>query len=115
MDWNKLWNNKMSNITYAGVRLTACRNCGDFDQNCCDCAKVRWIKRRADKLAVDSNYLCKQDTRYWERINNPKVNNLTIEVAETLEVEKEEDDESDEEVREKFVTEMTKWMRQQSQ
>ena len=46
MDWNNLWNEKMSKITYAGVRLTACGNCGDFDWKCCDCYKQVWIERR---------------------------------------------------------------------
>lgn len=70
MDWNKLWNEKMSKITYAGVRLIKCGNCGDFDWECCDCAKARWIERRAEKLALNPNYLCKQDSRYWDKINN---------------------------------------------
>ncbi len=45
-DWNALWDDKMGNITYAGVRLISCRECGDYDQNCCDCAKAVWIRRK---------------------------------------------------------------------
>ena len=70
MDWNKLWGEKMSKVTYAGVIVISCRKCGYSDRNCCDCAKALWIERRSEKLALNPNYLCKQDSRYWYKINN---------------------------------------------
>ena len=33
LDWNRLWNNKMDNVTYAGVIVLKCANCGDIDVN----------------------------------------------------------------------------------
>lgn len=48
-DWNKLWNVKIAGVTYVGVILISCRNCGDRDKNWCDCAKSDWIDEQKER------------------------------------------------------------------
>lgn len=45
-NWEDEWSEITSSVTYAGVKLHSCSNCGDIDRNYCDCAKADWIEDR---------------------------------------------------------------------
>ncbi len=54
-NWNQLWEDRVSNVTYVGVMLTKCQNCGDQDRNWCDCAKDNWIYEEKERWLAKIN------------------------------------------------------------
>lgn len=58
-DWDKLWQDKISPVTYVGHMKPIQCSCGDMDRIICNCAKDKWINKRKEKFKHDSKYIPK--------------------------------------------------------
>jgi hypothetical protein len=52
-NWEEKWEDIVSHVTYAGVKLNSCKTCGDMDRNYCECAKEVWIADRREEFRIN--------------------------------------------------------------